>query len=337
MSMSSTTFESLPALSEDAKAILQLEVQRAGIDEERLRKIQIALQNVNRDGWRLDVRAIPRLMKPVTWFPPMWAFLCGAVATGADLIENWHIVLAGLILAGPLMCAMSQTMNDYFDREVDAINEPDRPIPSGLISKSASWIVTLTLIGLAFLISYWIHPYVLLISIISVLMSFVYSGPPLRAKNNGWFGNLVVGLAYEGVAWLTGSFALTKGIPHAESLALALIFSLGAHGIMTLNDFKSVVGDKIRNVKSIPVQLGEKRAALLACAVMNAAQVTAIAILFAKTQYIAAVIALVLLFIQQPMQSLLIREPKERAIWYNSFGTLLYVLSMMVGAIGVRP
>jgi chlorophyll synthase len=120
-------------------------------------------------------------------------------------------------------------------------------------------------------------------------------------------------------------------------LALALIFSLGAHGIMTLNDFKSVVGDKIRNVKSIPVQLGEKRAALLACAVMNAAQVTAIAILFAKTQYIAAVIALVLLFIQQPMQSLLIREPKERAIWYNSFGTLLYVLSMMVGAIGVRP
>lgn len=335
--MSSTTLESLPALSEDARQALQLEIERAGIDDEKLRKIQLALDNVNRPGWRLEPSAIPRLMKPVTWFPPMWAFLCGAVSTGANLLEQWQIVLAGLILAGPLMCAMSQTMNDYFDREVDAINEPDRPIPAGLISKSASWIVTFTLIGLAFIISYWIHPYVLAISFVSVLLSHVYSGPPLRAKNNGWYGNLVVGIAYEGVAWLTGSFSLTKGLPSQESIAMALIFSLGAHGIMTLNDFKSVVGDRVRNVKSIPVQLGEKRAAMLACAVMNAAQVTAIGILVFKAQYVAAAIALVLLFVQQPMQALLIREPKERAIWYNSFGTLLYVLTMMVSAWGIRP
>ncbi|MFN3428049.1 MAG: chlorophyll synthase ChlG [Candidatus Thermochlorobacter sp.] len=335
--MSFTTLESLPALSEDARRALQVEIERAGIDEEKLRKIQQALSNVNRPGWRLELSAIPRLMKPVTWFPPMWAFLCGAVSTGANLLEQWQIVLAGLILAGPLMCAMSQTMNDYFDREVDAINEPDRPIPAGLISKSASWIVTFTLIGLAFIISYWIHPYVLAISFVSVLLSHVYSGPPLRAKNNGWYGNLVVGIAYEGVAWLTGSFSLTKGLPSQESIAMAIIFSLGAHGIMTLNDFKSVVGDRVRKVKSIPVQLGEKRAAMLACAVMNAAQVTAIGILVFKAQYVAAAIALGLLFVQQPMQALLIREPKARAIWYNAFGTLLYVLTMMVSAIGIRP
>lgn len=335
--MSAPTFETLPTLSEEARQALQLELQRATLDEAKLAKIQVALQNINRPGIRLDVRAIPRLMKPVTWFPPMWAFLCGAVSTGADLLENWHIVLAGLILAGPLMCAMSQTMNDYFDREVDAINEPDRPIPAGLISKSASWIVTFTLIGLAFIIAYWIHPFVLAISFVSVLMSHIYSGPPFRAKNNGWFGNLVVGLAYEGVAWLTGSFALTKGVPSPESIGLAVIFSLGAHGIMTLNDFKSVVGDRIRGVRSIPVQLGERRAAMLACAVMNAAQVTALGILILKAQYLAAAVAFVLLLIQQPMQQILIRHPKERAIWYNSFGTLLYVLSMMVAAIGIRP
>ncbi|MCS7013083.1 MAG: chlorophyll synthase ChlG [Chloroherpetonaceae bacterium] len=335
--MSSPTIESLPTLSDEARQALQLEIQRASLDEAKLAKIRAALDNVNRPGIRLDVRAIPRLMKPVTWFPPMWAFLCGAVSTGADLLANWHIVVAGLILAGPLMCAMSQTMNDYFDREVDAINEPDRPIPAGLISKSASWIVTFTLIGLAFIISYWIHPFVLAISFASVLMSHIYSGPPLRAKNNGWFGNLVVGLAYEGVAWLTGSFSLTKGMPSAESIGLAIVFSLGAHGIMTLNDFKSVIGDRIRGVRSIPVQLGERRAAMLACAVMNAAQVIALGILIIKAQFVAATFAFVLLLIQQPMQQILIRHPKERAIWYNSFGTLLYVLSMMVSAIGVRP
>jgi len=157
------------------------------------------------------------------------------------------------------MCAMSQTMNDYFDREVDAINEPDRPIPAGKISKSASWLITFALIITGFLVALSIHPYVVAIAFVGVLMSHAYSGPPIRAKRNGWFGNLIVGLAYEGVAWLTGSFAITQGIPSRETIALAIIFSLGAHGIMTLNDFKSVVGDNIRRVASIPVQLGEKR------------------------------------------------------------------------------
>ncbi|MCS6988601.1 MAG: chlorophyll synthase ChlG [Chloroherpetonaceae bacterium] len=306
-------------------------------DEARRQAILRALENVNRKGFHIEPRAIVKLMKPVTWFPPMWAFLCGAISTGEDLLENWRVVLAGLILAGPLMCAMSQTMNDYFDREVDAINEPHRPIPSGQISKDASWLITFALIGTAFLVAHWIHPYVLWISFASVLMSHAYSGPPLRAKRNGWFGNLIVGFAYEGVAWLTGSFSLTKGAPASESIWLAVVFSLGAHGIMTLNDFKSVTGDRIRNVRSIPVQLGEKNAAILAAVVMNVAQAVAIGILVCKGAFVSASLALLLLVAQQPMQRILIAQPKEKAIWYNSFGTLLYVMTMMISAIGIRP
>ena len=339
LSMSSieSTLGTLPELGDEATKSLQAEFQRAGLSDDRKRQILNAIDNVNRPGFRLSLRAIPRLMKPVTWFPPMWAFLCGAVSTGKSLIDYWDVLTAGLILAGPLMCAMSQAMNDYFDRDVDAINEPDRPIPAGLISKSASWIVTIGLILIAFVVSWLIHPYVLAISFASVLMSHLYSGPPFRAKGNGWFGNLVVGLAYEGVAWLTGSFAFTKGVPSTESIFMAVIFSLGAHGIMTLNDFKSVVGDKIRGVKSIPVQLGERNAAILAVSVMNAAQLTAILILAARTSWLWASVALGLLLCQFPMQRLLINNPRDRAIWYNSFGTLLYVLCMMASALGVRP
>jgi chlorophyll synthase len=150
-------------------------------------------------------------------------------------------------------------------------------------------------------------------------------------------GNLIVGMAYEGVAWLTGSFSITQGVPSSESIALAVIFSLGAHGIMTLNDFKSIVGDNIRKVASIPVQLGEKKAALLASVIMNLAQVTAIAILVVKSSWITASIAVMLLALQIPMQKILIDNPKEKAVWYNAFGTLLYVLSMMVCAVGIRP
>jgi len=309
----------------------------SGVSASRQKAIQQALENVNKPGFRIEPSAILPLMKPVTWFPPMWAFACGVVSTGEDILSNWSILLRGVILAGPLMCAMSQTMNDYFDREVDAINEPDRPIPAGKISKSASWLITFGLIITGFLVALSIHPYVVAIAFVGVLMSHAYSGPPVRAKRNGWFGNLIVGLAYEGVAWLTGSFAITQGIPSGETIALALIFSLGAHAIMTLNDFKSVVGDNIRKVASIPVQLGEKKAAVLASVIMDLAQIAAIAILVAKGSWISTGLAMALLVAQLPMQKILIANPREKAVWYNAFGTLLYVLSMMVCAVGIRP
>ncbi|NTW47112.1 MAG: chlorophyll synthase ChlG [Chlorobaculum sp.] len=312
-------------------------LDQSGISQSRQKIIQQALENVNRPGFRIEPSAILPLMKPVTWFPPMWAFACGVVSTGESVSQNISILVRGVILAGPLMCAMSQTMNDYFDREVDAINEPERPIPAGKISKQASWLITFGLILTGFLVALSIHPYVVAIAFVGVLMSHAYSGPPIRAKRNGWYGNLIVGLAYEGVAWLTGSFSITQGVPSTESIALAIIFSLGAHGIMTLNDFKSVVGDKIRKVASIPVQLGEKKAAILASVVMDAAQVAAIAILVAKGSMIPTAIAVTLLVAQLPMQKILIDRPAEKAVWYNAFGTLLYVLSMMVCAVGIRP
>src|SRR5689334_13600244 len=76
------------------------------------------------------------LMKPVTWFAPVWAFLCGAIGSGAT---SWSVhdigrIALGPLLAGPILCGLSQVVNDYCDREVDAINEPDRLIPSGLVS-----------------------------------------------------------------------------------------------------------------------------------------------------------------------------------------------------------
>ncbi len=326
-----------PIANTSIQEMLDKHVNDSRISDAKRNDILKAIENVNRPGFVLKPGAIPQLMKPVTWFPPMWAFTCGVVSTGESISDTWWILLKGLLLAGPLLCAMSQTMNDYFDREVDAINEPQRPIPSGLISKQASWLVTFSLIIIGFIVAWSIHPYVMYISFVGVLMSHAYSGPPLRAKQNGWFGNLIVGFAYEGVPWLTGSFAITQGYPSGETIAMAIIFSLGAHGIMTLNDFKSVIGDKIKGVKSIPVQIGEKKAAILAALIMNLAQMSAIGILIYKSEWEFTIAAGLLLAIQLPMQRTLVKDPHGKAIWYNSFGTLLYVLSMMICAFGIRP
>ena len=77
--------------------------------------------------------AVLELIKPITWFPPMWAYACGVISSGMDIITNLGLIILGIVLAGPVVCGMSQAANDWCDRHVDAINQPNRPIPSGRI------------------------------------------------------------------------------------------------------------------------------------------------------------------------------------------------------------
>ena len=82
--------------------------------------------------WKLRLQ----LMKPVTWIPLLWGVICGAAASGN---YQWNIqdvlaAIACMFMSGPLLAGYTQTINDYYDREIDAINEPNRPIPSGAIS-----------------------------------------------------------------------------------------------------------------------------------------------------------------------------------------------------------
>ena len=51
----------------------------------------------------LRPRDVLELLKPVTWFPPMWAFMCGVVSSGVPLSDRWGLLIAGMILAGPLV------------------------------------------------------------------------------------------------------------------------------------------------------------------------------------------------------------------------------------------
>ncbi|MEY3105169.1 MAG: chlorophyll synthase ChlG, partial [Pseudomonadota bacterium] len=213
-------------------------------------------------------RAAFELLKPITWFAPMWAFACGAVSSGASPDGRWFIIIAGIILAGPLVCATSQAVNDWFDRHVDAINEPQRPIPSGRLPGRTGLYIAIAWTLLSLAIAPLLGPWGFAAAAIGLLLAWAYSAPPLRLKRNGWWGNTAVAICYEGLPWITGATVLAAGaLPDSRSLALALLYSFGAHGIMTLNDFKSVEGDKRMGVASLPVQLGVDEAARFACVV----------------------------------------------------------------------
>ena len=154
-----------------------------------------------------------RLIKPVTWFPPMWAYLCGIVSSGVSPWENWGLVVLGVVLAGPIVCGMSQAANDWCDRHVDAINEPDRPIPSGRIPGRWGLYIALAMTALSLAVGWQLGPWGFAATVVGVLAAWAYSAEPVRLKRSGWWGPGLVGLSYEGLPWITGAAVLAAGAP----------------------------------------------------------------------------------------------------------------------------
>ena len=281
-------------------------------------------------------RALLELIKPITWFPPMWAFGCGVVSSGGPIIDNAALIVLGILLAGPVTCGMSQAANDWCDRHVDAVNEPHRPIPSGRIPGRWGLWVALAMSVLALGLGWFLGPWGFGATVVAVIAAWAYSAEPVRLKRSGWWGPGLVGLCYEGLPWFTGAAVIASGAPGVEIIIMAGLYAFGAHGIMTLNDFKALEGDRLHAVNSLPVTLGPEVAARIACTVMGLAQVLVIALLLIWGQPWHAVVVTALLFGQMAAMRVLLRDPKAKAPWYNGTGVLMYVVGMMVTAFALR-
>ncbi|MGV8938217.1 MAG: chlorophyll synthase ChlG [Allorhizobium sp.] len=280
--------------------------------------------------------AVLALLKPITWFPPMWAYACGAVSSGQAFGSAALAAFAGVLLAGPLLCGTSQAVNDWFDRHVDAINEPNRVIPSGRMPGRWGLNIAILMSALSALIAALLGPFVLMAAIVGLVFAWTYSAPPLRFKQNGWIGNGVVGISYETLPWITAAAAMTGTAPSIPILLISLLYGIGAHGILTLNDFKAIRGDREMNIATLPVLHGAQAAALIACFVMALPQLGVIALLlfWGLSYYGLAVAALVA--IQIGCMRHFARDPVGRAVWYSQVGVGLYVSGMMVVAFGMR-
>jgi chlorophyll synthase len=282
-------------------------------------------------GWP-HPSAVLELLKPITWFPPMWAYLCGVVSSGVPISQQWLAAAVGILLAGPMVCGTSQAVNDWYDRHVDAINEPERPIPSGRIPGRWGLAIAVGWTGLSLLLALALGPVGFAAAALGLLLAWLYSAPPVRLKRNGWWGNSAVAACYEGLPWFTGAAVMAGALPDWRIVAAAALYSLGAHGIMTLNDFKSVEGDKRMGIGSLPVRLGVETAGKVACWMMAGAQILVVGALIGWGRPLHAAAVAVLLVVQVVLMSRLLRSPRELAPWYNATGVTLYVLGMLVTA-----
>ncbi len=116
----------------------------------------------------------------------------------------------------------------------------------------------------------------------------------------------------------------------------AFLYAFGAHGIMTLNDFKALEGDRQHGVRSLPVTLGPEVAAKIACTVMALAQLIVIALLFVWGKPYHAVAVLALVLAQIVAMEKLFQNPRKLAPWYNGTGVVFYVSGMMISAFALR-
>ncbi len=283
-----------------------------------------------------DPAAMLELIKPITWFPPMWAYLCGIVSAGVSPWDQWGLVLIGVVLAGPVVCGMSQAANDWCDRLVDAINEPRRPIPSGRIPGRWGLWIALAMSVLSLALGWTLGPWGFGATVVAVLAAWAYSAEPVRLKRSGWWGPGLVGLCYEGLPWFTGAAVLSAGAPAFPVLVVAGLYAIGAHGIMTLNDFKALEGDRQTGVNSLPVTQGPEVAAKIACIGMAIPQMIVVVMLLIWGRPWHALGVAAVLLAQFAAMRVMLRDPKAKAPWYNGTGVVLYVSGMMITAFAIR-
>ncbi len=289
--------------------------------------------------WKIRLQ----LMKPITWIPLIWGVLCGAVSSGGFTwsVENVLIVAACMLLSGPLMVGYTQSLNDLCDAEIDAINEPYRPIPSGAISpeevESQVWVLLLLGIAVAYGLDSWAGHEVKVITAIAVFgsyISYIYSAPPLKLKQNGWLGNYALGASYIAFPWWAGHALF--GELNWTIAGLTLFYSFAGLGIAIINDFKSVEGDKTLGLKSLPVMFGIGTAAWICVLMIDVFQAGIAGYLISIHENFYATVLMLLIIPQIMFQDMyFLRNPLENDVKYQASGQPFLVLGMLVVAIAL--
>ncbi|XP_042943070.1 chlorophyll synthase, chloroplastic-like isoform X4 [Carya illinoinensis] len=279
----------------------------SGSNVNQLLGIKGAAQETNK--WKIRLQ----LTKPVTWPPLVWGVVCGAAASGNF---HWNLEdvaksIVCMMMSGPFLTGYTQTLNDWYDREIDAINEPYRPIPSGAISESEVitqiWLLLLGGLGLAGLLDIWL-------------------------KQNGWVGNFALGASYISLPWWAGQALFGTLTP--DIIVLTLLYSIAGLGIAIVNDFKSVEGDRAMGLQSLPVAFGAETAKWICVGAIDITQISIAGYLLGvgKPYYALALLALIIPQVVFQFQYFL-KDPVKYDVKYQASAQPFLVLGLLVTAL----
>lgn len=296
--------------------------------------------------WKIRLQ----LCKPVTWPPLIFGVIAGVCASGnfdwsQASGEDYAKFLTCVILSGPVLVGYTQTLNDWYDKDLDAINEPYRPIPSGRITEEQVWQQIYILGGLglsmAAALDIWqghSFPTVFAVAVVGCFMAYIYSAPPLKLKQNWISGCYALGSSYIALPWLAGQCTFGQVTP--EIIALTLWYSVAAVGIAIVNDFKSVEGDRKLGLSSAPVVFGIDTAKYMAPVIKDSVQLTIVAYLLYIGEWPYA-LGLFCLILPQVYfaKTLFIENPIENDVKYQGSSLPFFSIGTIVAAsaIGNNP
>eukprot|EP00617_Octactis_speculum_P020704 CAMPEP_0185756374 /NCGR_PEP_ID=MMETSP1174-20130828/14810_1 /TAXON_ID=35687 /ORGANISM="Dictyocha speculum, Strain CCMP1381" /LENGTH=352 /DNA_ID=CAMNT_0028435317 /DNA_START=134 /DNA_END=1192 /DNA_ORIENTATION=- len=305
-------------------------------------------------NWKIRLQ----LTKPGTWIPLIWGVACGAAASGnyhaiwnlfgdAPTTDSWGVVtedtfkaIGAMTLSGPILTGFTQTINDWYDRDLDAINEPNRPIPSGAISEgeviAQIWVLLVSGLVLAFQLDQWAMnelPTVTAIAVFGSFIAYIYSAPPLKLKANGWTGTYALGASYIALPWWCGHAMFSASTITSEEVVLTVLYSLAGLGIAIVNDFKSIEGDRALGMNSLPVAFGIDGAKYLCVATIDLTQLGVAAYLVSRGQVGYGVGLLALILPQMFFQLDFLKDPVENDVAYQGKAQPFLVFGILLTAI----
>jgi 4-hydroxybenzoate polyprenyltransferase len=200
------------------------------------------------------VRIYLEFARPFTLFAPALGMASGgATAIGAAPAESWRWALVAYPALGAVMAAVlnaaSNGLNQIFDLEIDRVNKPKRPLPSGRLSIAEAWVFTIAAFVAAWMLAWLIAPdgrhecFWLVVG--ATVITSLYSVPPFRTKRLGIWANLTIAVP-RGAMLKVAGWSTVKTIIGVEPWYIGTIFGLFLLGATTTKDFADMDGDRDR-------------------------------------------------------------------------------------------
>ncbi|MBN1279690.1 MAG: UbiA family prenyltransferase [Chlorobiaceae bacterium] len=276
-------------------------------------------QAVEPIGFIGKIKAHIEILDPVTWISVSPCLAGGVMASGAmqSSLHDYLMLFALFLIYGPLGTGFSQSVNDYYDLELDRVNEPTRPIPSGRLTKQeALWNWGIVL-AIAIILGAWLslhiggqRGWIICLCLFSGLsLGYIYSAPPLKLKKNIMLSAPAVGISYGVITWISANAFFSDIRP--EALWMAGLNFFMATALIIMNDFKSREGDAKEGMKSLAVMIGPKNTFLVAFVIIDMVFAVFAWLAWGWGFHILMYILLVTLIINIVIQTKLYSDPQK--------------------------
>ena len=228
-----------------------------------------ASERAGGSGGSKTPRILLEFSRPFTLVAPALGFVSGAAtAYGAAPREVWHTDLIVYPLIGSLMAAVlnagNNALNQIYDLDIDAVNKPKRPLPSGRLSMREAWWFTIATYVIALILAWMVAPAgrheCFWLVLVAVICTYIYSVPPLRTKREGIWANVTIAIP-RGVLLKVAGWSAVKTVFGLEPWYIGAIFGLFLLGATTTKDFADMEGDRRGGCRTLPIQYGVRRAA----------------------------------------------------------------------------